>query len=137
MSSLRLSLSPLPYLCQGADATACLPDCCWAGCRYRCEMAAMIQDWRIKWSERTGRTTNASFPFGWVQLNSNGGKPDSQSPYGINPKNTPGAQDPYGMWHPGFPSIRLAQTLASLTIDNTFQALILDTPIANGWVHSP
>lgn len=41
-----------------------------------------------------------------------------------------------GQWEPGFPSIRLAQTNA-LSLPNTFQAVILDTPVASGSVHSP
>jgi hypothetical protein len=72
-----------------------------------------------------------------LQLNSNGGNPDTPTPYGRNASNLPGRLDPYGVWHPGFPSIRLAQTASLQQIENTFQAVILDTPIANGWVHSP
>ena len=29
----------------------------------------MIRDWRNKWHDGTAGATNASFPFGWVQLN--------------------------------------------------------------------
>ena len=29
----------------------------------------MINDWRAKWAEGTGGTTDAAFPFGWSQLN--------------------------------------------------------------------
>ena len=41
------------------------------------------------------------------------------------------------MWlHHGFPQIRLAQSNA-LSLKNTFQAVILDTPVASGSIHSP
>ena len=99
-------------------------------------MEAMIADWRNKWFIATSGGTDSNFPFGWVQLNSNGGNIDSPSPYRLNPKVSPGHTDPYGIWRSGFASIRWAQTTA-LRIPNTFQAVVLDTPIANGWVHSP
>jgi hypothetical protein len=37
---------------------------------------------------------------------------------------------------PGFPSIRLAEA-NTLALPSTFQAVILDTPVASGSVHSP
>ena len=36
---------------------------------------------------------------------------------GLPKNNTPGKDDPYGVWHPGFTSIRLAQTAALSDID--------------------
>ena len=39
---------------------------------YNCTFPQMIQDWRNKWFEFSGRRTNQSFPFGFVQLNSIG-----------------------------------------------------------------
>jgi hypothetical protein len=36
-------------------------------------MKALIEDWRFKWSNNTDhRASDPEFPFGWVQLNSNG-----------------------------------------------------------------
>jgi hypothetical protein len=96
-------------------------------------MKALIDDWRSKWHNRTYGGTDAQFPFGYVQLNSNG----SPSKLGTNPINTPGVDDPLGVWHSGFTGIRWAQTETLLATNKTFQAVILDTPIANGWIHSP
>eukprot|EP00041_Stephanoeca_diplocostata_P033498 m.1108937 g.1108937 ORF g.1108937 m.1108937 type:complete len:474 (+) comp24352_c0_seq33:177-1598(+) len=36
--------------------------------RYACHFPAMIADWRKKWSEGTRGNTDATFPFGYVQL---------------------------------------------------------------------
>ena len=44
--------------------------------------------------------------------------------------------DPLGQWNAGFPSIRNAET-QTLALPNTFQAVIIDTPVASGSVHSP
>lgn len=96
-------------------------------------MKALINDWRGKWHNRTCGGTDVDFPFGYVQLNSNGGP----SALGTNPTNTPSAGDPYGAWHSGFTGIRWAQTETLRAVHRTFQAVILDTPIANGWIHSP
>lgn len=61
-----------------------------------------------------------------------------------NPKNVPSQDDPLSAWNSltagceesGFCGIRWAQTSA-LTLPNTFQAVILDTPVASGSIHSP
>ena len=42
----------------------------------------------------------------------------------------------FGEWHSGFQSIRLAQS-STLALENTFQAVIIDTPVQSGSVHSP
>ena len=44
--------------------------------------------------------------------------------------------DPLGKWNSNFPSIRLAEA-NTLSLPNTFQAVIVDTPVASGSVHSP
>ena len=38
------------------------------GRQYNCSFPAMIEDWRAKWAEGTGGTTDSSFPFGWSQV---------------------------------------------------------------------
>ena len=45
--------------------------------------------------------------------------------------------DPTGAYHAGFAGIRWAQTNALRDVPGTFQAVSLDTPAVNGWVHSP
>merc|ERR1712216_490724 len=94
----------------------------------------MIEDWRSKWFEGTDGATDKEFPFGWSQLNSDG-HPRNWS-IGSTTKNIPGIEDPTGEWAHGFPSIRKAQ-FETLNLPNTFQAVILDTPVASGSVHSP
>jgi hypothetical protein len=79
----------------------------------------MIEDWRAKWAQHNGES-DAAFPFGWAQLNSNGGAEF----YSTATKNTPTAGDPLGQWSTGFPSIRNAET-HTLSLQNTFQAVIL------------
>jgi hypothetical protein len=55
----------------------------------------------------------------------------------INPSPaSPDASDPLGQWSAGFPSIRNAES-QTLALANTFQAVIVDTPVASGSVHSP
>ena len=104
------------------------------GRQYNCSFPAMITDWRSKWTEGTGGTTDPEFPFGWAQLNSNGRatvwRENSSEP------NQPGVQDPLGIWNSGFTGIRLAED-STLALPNTFQAVILDTPVASGSIHSP
>ena len=39
---------------------------------YNCTFPAMIADWRKQWHAGTGGETDATFPFGFVQLNSVG-----------------------------------------------------------------
>jgi hypothetical protein len=36
--------------------------------KYTCSFSKMIQYWRQTWYERTNRTTNIQFPFGFVQV---------------------------------------------------------------------
>jgi hypothetical protein len=100
----------------------------------------MIQDWRVKWSAGTRGTTNETFPFGWAQLNSvdlatnwvsNGQTPGQPHFHRQMP------DDPLLTWHSGFASIRLAESNTLSAVPNTFQAVILDTPVASGSVHSP
>jgi hypothetical protein len=55
----------------------------------------MIVDWRAKWSKFTDGATDAEFPFGWVQINSDGGYGagyrNASSPGGVlNPAKPPG-----------------------------------------------
>lgn len=38
--------------------------------KYNCTFPAMISDWRSKWNEATGGSTDMTFPFGFVQVNS-------------------------------------------------------------------
>ena len=95
-------------------------------------MKALVEDWRSKWGNRTDGASDASFAFGWVQLNSNG----PAARLATNPANVPGPGDPLGAWTKGFTGVRWAQT-AALALHNTFQAVSLDTPAINGWVHSP
>jgi sialate O-acetylesterase len=105
------------------------------GRQYNCSFPAMISDWRSKWSEGTDGATNASFPFGWSQLNSNGAATKWVAG-GSTPASKPDPTDPLGVWASGFPSIRLAES-NTLSLPNTFQAVLLDTPVASGSVHSP
>jgi len=104
------------------------------GRQYNCSLAAMISDWRSKWTEGTAGASDPAFPFGWSQLNSNG-KATDWSKVTTTPVNAT-AGDPLGLWAQGFPSIRLAES-TTLALPNTFQAVILDTPVASGSVHSP
>ena len=108
------------------------------GRQYNCSFPAMIEDWRAKWAEGTGGTTDPAFPFGWAQLNSDGSATE-WSPTGTTP-NIPGNTsdpDPMMQWTGGgFPPIRNAES-HTLSVANTFQAVILDTPVASGSVHSP
>lgn len=104
------------------------------GRQYNCSFPAMIEDWRAKWAEGTGGAT-AVFPFGWSQLNSDGGA-NVWAPGKTTPASTSDPTDPLGAWSSGFPSIRLAES-STLATPNTFQAVIIDTPVASGSVHSP
>lgn len=101
------------------------------GRTYNCSFPAMISDWRAQWNQGTDGATAADFPFGWAQLNSDG--PASRY---LNPPSAGPAFGPFGEWSPGFPSVRLAQA-NTLSLPSTFQAVILDTPVASGSVHSP
>ena len=40
------------------------------GRQYNCSFNAMIRDWRLKWHDGTGGTTDLTFPFGWSQVRS-------------------------------------------------------------------
>jgi hypothetical protein len=94
----------------------------------------MITDWRAKWTAGTGGATDAEFPFGWSQLNSDG------NPYvwsdGATTAATNTSTDPLGKWSGGFRAIREAES-QTLALANTFQAVIIDTPVTSGSVHSP
>jgi hypothetical protein len=80
--------------------------------------------------------TSLTFPYGWAQLNS----VNKACTYGIEEyqsSKTDGGDDDFNVWlSHGFPQIRLAQS-NTLSLKNTFQAVILDTPVASGSVHSP
>lgn len=102
------------------------------GRQYNCSFPAMIEDWREKWFAHTDGATDKAFPFGWAQLNSNGEAEmyTGGSTASVDPT------DPLGQWTNGFPSIRNAES-HTLSLANTFQAVIIDTPVASGSVHSP
>ena len=105
------------------------------GRQYNCSFQAMIADWRAKWHAATDGATAADFPFGWSQLNSIGPVVKySNPPFDPASNNTHGA---LGEWDSGFPSIRLAESRTLAALPNTFQAVIVDTPVASGSVHSP
>lgn len=96
---------------------------------YNCTFPAMIDDWRSKWYHGTLGSTDATFPFGFVQLNSN-----SQGVTYNHPKDN-------GVYHGGFPGLRWSQTAGYGYVPNprmpkTFMAVILDTPNADGGIHS-
>ena len=38
--------------------------------KYACAFSKLIQYWRQTWYERTNRTTDIQFPFGFVQVSS-------------------------------------------------------------------
>jgi sialate O-acetylesterase len=94
----------------------------------------MIKDWRAKWTQGTSGNTDPEFAFGWAQLNSCSNATHWIENATADP--TPGLEDPFGMWNRGLQSIRLAQD-ATLALPSTFQAVILDTPVASGAIHSP
>ena len=100
-------------------------------------MEALVNDWRAKWHDCTYGGTNSSFPFGWVQLDASGMAPSKIYTEDGAANNTPSHGDPVGEWHTGFSGVRAAQTATLLAVANTFQAVSLDTPAINGWVHSP
>merc|ERR1712048_477569 len=62
---------------------------------YSCTFPAMIQSWREHWSNGTKGNTDASFPFGFVQLSTHGG---AVGGYGL------------GLEAPGYAALRWAQT---------------------------
>ena len=37
--------------------------------QYRCALQSLVADWRQQWHAGTGGASDASFPFGWFQLN--------------------------------------------------------------------
>ena len=102
--------------------------------RYQCQMKALVEDWRAKWSNRTNGASDPTFPFGWVQLNSNGG---ATTPGAVPAPVAPGKGDPLGAWNKGFAGLRWSQTNTLAAVEKTFQAVVLDTPAINGFVHSP
>lgn len=93
----------------------------------------MITDWRSKFHKYTDGASDPVFPFGWAQLNSDG---PSAGTYANPPEENATEYGPFGLFSPGFPSIRQAQE-DTLFLPNTFEAVILDTPISSGSVHSP
>jgi hypothetical protein len=116
----------------------------------------MITDWRRKWSNHTDGATD-QFPFGWAQINSCGTPGadyrNASSPGGLlNPAKPPancgrgcapeckstclGSFHEWADYGQGFTGIRYAQT-NTLSLPNTFQAVIIDTPVASGSIHSP
>jgi len=106
------------------------------GRQYQCSFPAMISDWRTKFHKYTDGTTSSEFPFGWAQLNSVG-QPKVYRPTLFDTTcGGTGCAGEFDEWRPGFPSIRLAES-STRSLQNTFQAVILDTPVASGSVHSP
>ena len=123
--------------------------------RYNCSFPAMINDWRAKWANYTDGATDVDFPFGWAQLNSCGQADAYENPL-FNPKKhtSCGICAPacnascLGTLHEwgdavqggnidnGFPCLRHAQS-NTLSLPRTFQAVIIDTPVASGSIHSP
>lgn len=96
----------------------------------------MIQDWRKQWNNISNGTTDAAFPFGYVQLNGVG-DPAKKPPY-ANPTAGASAHNDYGG---GFPGIRWAQSGGcgynpNPKQPNTFNAVILDTANYDGGIHS-
>lgn len=122
--------------------------------RYNCSFPAMINDWRTKWSIYTDGATDAEFPFGWAQLNSCGLADAYENPL-FHPKHSGcgicapecnasclgtlhewGDVPQGGNIDNGFPCLRHAQS-NTLSLPRTFQAVIIDTPVASGSIHSP
>jgi len=90
---------------------------------YNCTLAAMIADWRAKWSQGSG--TSPDFPFGVVQLNSIG----NGSTYGEPTDDGSGALSP--QW--GYGGLRWSQTASfgyapNPALPNVFLAVSVDTP---------
>lgn len=123
--------------------------------QYNCAFPAMISDWRAQWAAATDGATDAAFPFGWAQINScgvygcggggyknpifNPAKPPSDCGEGCAPECSTACLGRFHEWADygnGFTGIRYAQSNA-LSLPNTFQAVIIDTPLANGAIHSP
>eukprot|EP00937_MAST-01D_sp_MAST-1D-sp2_P000996 g996.t1 len=103
---------------------------------YNCTFPVMIDDWRAQWRAGTRGQTDATFPFGFVQLNGNGA---------ADGFNGSAVDDPVlgaysNRW--GFAGLRWAQTAGygyapNPRMLNTFMAVALDTPNPSGGVHSP
>jgi len=120
--------------------------------RYSCSFPAMIEDWRAKWHALTDNATARQFPFGWAQLNSDGTGRQDYTNRTFNPLHPPancgrgcapacsseclGRYHEWGDYGNGFTGLRYAQS-AALRVRNTFQAVIIDTPVASGSIHSP
>jgi sialate O-acetylesterase len=108
------------------------------GRQYACAFKALIEDWREQWHRATEGGTAADFPFGWAQLNSVG---SDQGNYVGKHATVTGNCSGNPWWckdnNNGYSSVRWAQDLTLRAVSNTFQAVILDTPVANGCVHSP
>lgn len=102
---------------------------------YNCTFPAMIADWRLKWHQGTNGHTDASFPFGFAQLGPIGTDPNFNQPH----------DDPaFGAFSSqfGYAGLRWAQTagygyVPNPKMPNTFMATIIDTPKADGNVHTP
>jgi len=121
--------------------------------RYNCSFPAMIGDWRSKWSKSTDGATAGDFPFGWAQLNSCGTtgndykdkifnpiKPPANCGHGCAPQcnvTCLGEFHEWGDYNNGFTGIRYAQDYALAVVPNSFHAVIIDTPVASGSIHSP
>jgi len=124
---------------------------------YNCSFPAMIEDWRAKWSNYTDGATDSTFPFGWAQLNSCGPSGSDYTPKGpgavFNPASPPpncgtgcapecnttclGDFHEWADYGQGFTGIRFAQDNTLASVANTFQAVIIDTPVKSGSIHSP
>ena len=121
--------------------------------RYNCSFPAMIEDWRAKWHTHTDGATARDLPFGWAQLNSCGTGAADYTNRIFNPPHPPadcgdgcapacssaclGRLHEWGDYGNGFTGIRFAQAQALLRVRNTFMAVIIDTPVASGSIHSP
>lgn len=94
---------------------------------YNCTFPAMIADWRSKWSASTNGLTNATFPFGFVQLNSVG----NASAY--TNVTDPSNGDPYQPSPYGYAGLRWSQSAGygytpNPKMPNVFMAVCYDTP---------
>ena len=105
------------------------------GRRYRCSFPSLISDWRSKWNHYTDGAVAADFPFGWAQLNSVNAV-DKYQLTRFDPTCGGECAGEMDEWRSGFQSVRLAQA-STLLLPNTFMAVILDTPVMSGSIHSP
>jgi len=102
---------------------------------YNCTFPAMIDDWRLKWHEGTNGQTDSLLPFGFVQLGPIGTDPNFNEP-----QDDPSMGEYSNKF--GYAGLRWAQTagygyVPNPRMNNTFMATVVDTPKADGNVHTP